>query len=66
MLLLNDGGYVTFRRLKPEAMQGIGEVDWLLIFVPSPHMGISIRFCYVLELEGGSISVISGCIGLRS
>nr|POF08280.1 hypothetical protein CFP56_55678 [Quercus suber] len=84
MLLLNDGGYVTFRRLKPEAMQGIGEVDWLLIFVPSPvriaqrfvdtwnssvsHLTTKMqkevhgdfhKICYILELEGGSISVVA-------
>ena len=27
---------MTFRRLKQEAKQGIGELDWPLIFVPSP------------------------------
>ena len=37
------GGYVTFRRMKHEAMQDVGEVDSPLIFVPLP-VRISQRF----------------------
>ena len=46
------GGYVTFRRMKHEAMQDIGEVDSPQIFVPSP-MRISQRF---IDLGNSSMS----------